>query len=429
MNPKLSFSCFVFLLLPLIISATQVCAEFKNGQITIDDIKGYIDFRTIVFVADGTIVDYKNFYTEQENLKKVIQLLAVNRIINGLVKEEWLKSDTLFQINLQVLLNRVSVNFLDLVYVYPQLKLQKQVYDKSIIDYYEQHKDSEFFKTIQVKFRIIFFDAPTTAPEQLRSEKYQKAISVWNELQAAPEKFLPLAQIHSEVKLEKRGAILGPYSINSLDKNLSQALLKIQPLEITPVLETRHGFIIARLEHIEKDYFPLEQVKESIIHKIGTFQGHGIRETFIKSLIGQPTYTFYIDKITTDPAGLNDVIAEVNGIKLTNSELPTSVTLDDFFFDSIRYKSQTFFEKKLTPILEHKLIVKNAQEKGLFNNPRYQRLERIAREYYIAKWPIESPVALNYPELKFLKEPNADKILLEQHNFKLIYFPTIDELF
>lgn len=431
MRTRLVIVIAIFFSITLTTSASKVYVSFDGGKITLEDVKGYIDLSTKTFIATGTILDSKNTYRDKAKLEQILRQLAFGRIATGLVKEEWLRNDSLFYPKFHLFLDNVRAEFLDLEYVLPKIKAAKEEYEKRLITYYEQNKDKEFSRGVKVKFRIIFFDTTKIKDEKIKTEKYQKALKVYQELKKRPERFVELAKAHSEVELERRGIVIGPYFLHSLDKNLSQSLEKLCPQEITPVVETKHGFIIARLEETEKEYYPFDEVKEKIIKRCGKFYGASIKRSFVNSLIGSnPKYIFYSERITSATTHLNDVVAEVAEVKLTNADILPFFYVDENFNDALRTKSYEYFKMFLKPELEKKLLISRAMKKGLFNNQRYKRLEKIAREYYIGKWLMDSLPTLTYKELKFLKEStDPQTALLEKYHFRIVAYPTVEELF
>jgi peptidyl-prolyl cis-trans isomerase C len=93
----------------------------------------------------------------------------------------------------------------------------------------------------------------------------ERAEAILAQLRNAPHQFEALASAHSDCPSRASGGNLGQVTTGSTTPEFERALLRMQPGEIGPVVESRYGFHIIRLERrIAGVQLPFEVMHERI---------------------------------------------------------------------------------------------------------------------------------------------------------------------
>ncbi len=138
-----------------------------------------------------------------------------------------------------------------------------QVSDREVEDYYEINLDQyKVPEKIRARHILIKTD-PSDTSAQL-SEKRKKAEKILAEAKSGTD-FAELARKHSQDATASDGGDLGYFARGEMIGPFEKAAFALKPGEISPVVKTRFGFHIIKLEdRQEARTIPLEEVRDKI---------------------------------------------------------------------------------------------------------------------------------------------------------------------
>jgi len=132
--------------------------------------------------------------------------------------------------------------------------------------YYDEHK-AEFMRPEQVALRSI--EVNTAGKDETEvAELKKKADTALKRIQDG-EDFGEIAKRYSDGSTAKQGGYLGIYKRGELSKELEDTVFKLQKNGLTPVMETKQGFLIMQvLEHYDEGEQSLAKVASEIEGKL-----------------------------------------------------------------------------------------------------------------------------------------------------------------
>lgn len=155
------------------------------------------------------------------------------------------------------------------------------VSESELAQYYEDHK-KEFFHPERIRFRRIFLQAPKDP------EKRKIVRARMEELRADLESgasFEELAKSFSDGPEAQKGGIVGWVSRGDLDPAVEKPLFKLQPGEISPVIETAYGFLLLKVDERQKaGQSSLEDVRSIIEPKLRAEKANKLFEAWLADL-------------------------------------------------------------------------------------------------------------------------------------------------
>lgn len=157
-----------------------------------------------------------------------------------------------------------------------------QVPDSEIEAYYKSHPEE--FSISQEKYRLaqILIAVPADAPPDKVAAAQKKATDVRN-LALKGKDFGQLASQYSEDDSKTKGGELGEFSPGDLNDQIAGALKQTKPGEIAPLVHTRYGFHIIKVEeHKEPGQQPLTAVKEQIREQLVSEQAKDRFEQWVE---------------------------------------------------------------------------------------------------------------------------------------------------
>jgi peptidyl-prolyl cis-trans isomerase SurA len=175
--------------------------------------------------------------------------------------------------------------------------------------YYDEHK-AEFIRPEQVALRSIEVNtAGKDAAEIVELKK--KADTALKRIQDG-EDFGEIAKRYSDGATAKQGGYLGQYKRGELSKELEDTVFKMKRNDLTPVMETKQGFLVMQvLEHYDEGEQPLEKVREEIMNKLyGERMEPALRE-YLKTL-REESYVVIKPGYQDAAGGSNSEIQEVS---------------------------------------------------------------------------------------------------------------------
>jgi peptidyl-prolyl cis-trans isomerase SurA len=137
---------------------------------------------------------------------------------------------------------------------------------EEIQKYYEEHK-SAFMRPEQVALRSIEINTAGKDDAEV-AELKKKADTALKRIQDG-EDFGEIAKRYSDGSTAKQGGYLGIYKRGELSKELEDTVFSMKKNGLTPVMETKQGFLIMQvLEHYDEGEQPLSKVQNEIEGKL-----------------------------------------------------------------------------------------------------------------------------------------------------------------
>jgi len=133
--------------------------------------------------------------------------------------------------------------------------------------YYEAHKDEFVAQTDGVRIREILLSTENK-PESEWPDIKAKAES-YRERILKGEDFGDMAKAFSNGSTARDGGELGAFERGKLDKQIEDAVFKLNRNEMTPVIQTANGFLIIQVEErYDAGVQPFEKVENQVMNKI-----------------------------------------------------------------------------------------------------------------------------------------------------------------
>jgi peptidyl-prolyl cis-trans isomerase D len=132
--------------------------------------------------------------------------------------------------------------------------------------YYDSHQP-EFTEKASVELRQIRVGVPFQASESQRSEAKKKIDAIAKEV--TKDNFDAVARAKSDDEHAKKGGLVGWVGRGSLEKPLEDAIDKLSPGQVSPVVSTPYGFYVLQISG-KKDAVtePLDKVRKNIAVKV-----------------------------------------------------------------------------------------------------------------------------------------------------------------
>jgi peptidyl-prolyl cis-trans isomerase SurA len=156
-----------------------------------------------------------------------------------------------------------------------------QVPESEVEAYYKDHPEE--FTVNQEKYRLaqILIAIPADAPPDKVATAQKKAAGV-RQLAIKGKDFADLASQYSEDDSKTKGGELGEFNPNDLNDEIATAIKQTKPGDIAPLVHTRYGFHIIKVEeHQEAGVQPLAAVKDQIHDKLVSERAKGKFEQWV----------------------------------------------------------------------------------------------------------------------------------------------------
>ncbi len=175
--------------------------------------------------------------------------------------------------------------------------------------YYEEHK-KEFERPETVALRAIEIKTEGKTEAQIADLK-KKADDVVKQLNEGGD-FSELAKRRSDGSTAQQGGYLGVYKRGELSKELEDQTFSMKKNGITPVIETKQGFLILQvLEHYSEGEQPFEKVEPEIMDRLYSQHMEPAMREYLKTLREQ-SYVVVKPGFQEMAGGGNSEIQEVN---------------------------------------------------------------------------------------------------------------------
>jgi peptidyl-prolyl cis-trans isomerase SurA len=198
---------------------------------------------------------------------EVIKQLDQIRIENKLPSMEALEQAVSGQgMNWEDFKNNIRTGLLTKKVISSEVGSHINVPKEEIQKYYDEHK-AEFMRPEQVVLRSIEINTAGKDEAEV-AELKKKADTALKRIQDG-EDFGEIAKRFSDGSTAKQGGYLGEYKRGELSKELEDTVFAMKKNGLTPVMETKQGFLIMQvLEHYDEGEQPLSKVENEIEGKL-----------------------------------------------------------------------------------------------------------------------------------------------------------------
>ncbi len=243
---------------------------------------------------------------EPEVIKQLDQIRIENKLASMEALEQAVSASG---VNWEDFKNNIRNGLLTKKVISSEVGSHINVPNEEIQKYYDEHK-AEFVRPEQVALRSIEVNTAGKDATEIADLK-KKAETALKRIQDG-EDFGEIAKRYSDGATAKQGGYLGQYKRGELSKELEDTVFKMKRNDLTPVLETKQGFLVMQvLEHYDEGEQPLEKVKEDIMNKLyGERMEPALRE-YLKTL-REESYVVIKPGYQDAAGGSNSEIQEVS---------------------------------------------------------------------------------------------------------------------
>jgi peptidyl-prolyl cis-trans isomerase SurA len=177
--------------------------------------------------------------------------------------------------------------------------------------YYEEHQ-KDFIRPEQVGLREIEVSTAGKPEADLPALK-KKAETALKRVQDG-EDFGEIAKRFSDSGTAKQGGFLGVYKRGELAKELEDTVFKMKKNELTPVMDTKQGYLILQvIEHYDEGLQPLPKVEPEIMDRMYSQRMEPALREYLKTLREQ-SYVVVKPGFQDIAGGGNSEIQEVSAV-------------------------------------------------------------------------------------------------------------------
>jgi peptidyl-prolyl cis-trans isomerase D len=139
--------------------------------------------------------------------------------------------------------------------------------NETVEKYYTDNR-TLYVQPQQVRARHILIRLPKDADAETAEQLREKIDSLLEKAKSG-EDFAGLAEANSEDSTASRGGDLGFFERGAMVKEFEEAAFGLEPGEISPVIETRFGYHIIKLEEKQEEQIKkLDEVRDSILREL-----------------------------------------------------------------------------------------------------------------------------------------------------------------
>jgi peptidyl-prolyl cis-trans isomerase SurA len=264
----------------------QVVASVDGDPITVDDVREYARKRGVNLAPDdmgrseafrqalrGTI-DERLFEQELKSVSGEVDDAMVDRYIksvnaqNHVTDKELQDALRANKVSYEEFRNRAREQVERMVLIQREVRGKITIPDDQIQAYYKSHQAEFLVKDERYRIAqiLIATDDHSSAREIARARS--RAVLIHRRLLEG-QNFADLAQKFSDDASKSSGGDLGWFKPSELLDEVRAAVVDLKVGEVSPVVQTSHGFHILKLEDHEKPGLrPLPKVKEEIEDKL-----------------------------------------------------------------------------------------------------------------------------------------------------------------
>jgi peptidyl-prolyl cis-trans isomerase SurA len=200
---------------------------------------------------------------EPSVIKKLDQIRIQNKLES---MEDLEKAVTSQGLNWEDFKNNIRNGLLTQQVIGSEVGSHISISKEDVQKYYDAHK-ADFVRPEQVALREIEVSTEGKKPEELPELK-KKAETALKRVQDG-EDFGEIAKRLSDGTTAKQGGFLGQYKRGELSKQLEDQVFVMKRNDLTPVLETKQGYLVLQvMEHYDEGEQSLDKVENEISEKL-----------------------------------------------------------------------------------------------------------------------------------------------------------------
>lgn len=184
-----------------------------------------------------------------------------------------------------------------------------QVSQKEIEKYYEEHKN-EFVHRASVVLSVIMLSTKGKTPVQ--DAKIKKKLEAIRARILNGDDFGQLAKLYSQGPYAKDNGAMGTFTRGQLAPSIDNAVFKLQPNEMTPVMQIPGGYAIFQVQQrYQAGVQPLSKVRDQIVQALYQERMPAATRKFLKVLREQSYITVahgYVDTAAVPETPIKEVI-------------------------------------------------------------------------------------------------------------------------
>jgi len=148
-------------------------------------------------------------------------------------------------------------------------QLKAALADGPALEAYYQEKKSEYAVPASAQYRQIRVGIPFQASAAQKDQAKKRINEIAGELNAS--NFNEVAKAKSDDEYAKKGGEVGWTDLKNVDKQVKEALLKLDPGQVSQVVETNFAFYLLKVEQKKPEtQKSLEEVKSVVAEKVAT---------------------------------------------------------------------------------------------------------------------------------------------------------------
>ncbi len=264
----------------------QVVASVDGEPITVEDVREYARIRGVTLPADEPrnspafkealqgAIDEKLFDEEVKSIKGEVDDAMVDRYIqsinaqNHVSDQEFREALRQRNISYEDFRKRAREQVERMVLIQREVREKVKIPDAEIEAYYKSHPEEFTVKEERYQIAQILIAVEPDASQKEISQARAKAQAIRARILEG-ENFAALAQRYSDDPSKSNGGELGWFKPDELLDEIREVVSKLNVGDISPVVQTSHGFHILKVEDHEKPGLqPLSKVRDQIEAKL-----------------------------------------------------------------------------------------------------------------------------------------------------------------
>ncbi len=200
---------------------------------------------------------------EAEVDEAIERFKVANRLNDKSLKESLLVQGMTYE----ALRDRIKQQLLRVALVNREVRTKIVVTDEDIEQYYRTHP-AEFGAEVQYHLKNILKRVPPAATAEQKSRLYEELEEVRQSVTTVAD-FEAAAKEHSDAPNSNDGGEIGTIPLDALSGPIRDAILELEPEEVSAVIKTEQGYQIFQLvDSAQTSGEPLEKVQEQISEKL-----------------------------------------------------------------------------------------------------------------------------------------------------------------
>ncbi|HUA33898.1 MAG TPA: peptidylprolyl isomerase [Candidatus Binataceae bacterium] len=216
------------------------------------------------------LIDEKLLEEEQKKYEDKVDEAQVDRYIDQLRQGQHMTEqqmrDSLQQqgISYEDFRKRARDNLVKQEMIEGEVREKIKVSDADIVAFYNEHKEDVTVKTERLRIAQILVSVPANATAQQDAAAKRKADAIRAQIMKGMD-FNDLALKYSDDDSKTKGGELGWFEPGDINDAIFAAIKNLKPGDVSPVVRTKFGYHIMKLEaHEIPGPRPLSEVKDSI---------------------------------------------------------------------------------------------------------------------------------------------------------------------